>query len=278
MPKSHGPEGWTGYDEFSIRGGPTHLVNLWHESMSPGDHELVTRVRDGGGTDWNELPAIGDRGGARTEFARFQYYDGRNPGWPVQCLQADYGQVAAYLEGMNRDTRTVQQIIDDNAWPPNPVIVKGLVQTTMGCPGQLYNGGILRATVRYFDAAAARPGLPPDVAALVDDLSAGGCGIQLVNTSHSDSRNLIVQSGAFGEHSFTEVGFTGTAVGSDEPNPNTRVRADRTATAATVQVDGRHFSVTLPPMTSVRLTCGLRRFANDPSYAFPWHGGQVPVE
>ena len=99
-----------------------------------------------------------------------------------------------------------------------------------------------------------------------------------MNTSHSDSRNLIVQAGAFGEHSFTEVGFTGTAVGSDEPNPNTRVRADRTATADTVQVDGRHFSVTLPPMTSVRLTCGLRRFANDPSYAFPWHGGQVPVE
>ena len=278
VPKSHGPEGWFGYDEFTIRGGPAHLVNLWHESMSQGDYELVTRVRDGGGTDWNELPAIGDRGGARTEFARFQYYDGRNPGWPVQCLQSDYQQAAAFLEGMNRDDRSVQQIIDDNAWPPNPVIVKGLVQTTMGCPGQLYNGGILRATVRYFDADATRPGLPPDVAALVDDLSADGCGIQLVNTSHSESRNLIVQSGAFGEHSFTQVGFTGTAIDSDDPNPNARVRAEKTATSGSLQVDGQHFTVALPPMTSVRLTCGMKRFANDPTYAFPWHGGTVPVE
>ena len=278
VPKSHGPDGWTGYAEFSIRGGPTHLVNLWHESMSQGDYELVTRVRDGGGTDWNELPPIGDRGGARTEFARFQYYDGKNPDWPVQCLQADYQQVADFLEGMMRDTRTVQQIIADNAWPPNPVIVKGLVQTTMGCPGQLYNGGILRATVRYFDADASRPGLPPDVAALVDDLSANGCGIQLVNTSHSECRNLIVQSGAFGEHSFTEVEFTGTDYSSDDLNPNTRVRSSKTATANTIQVNGKHFTVTLPPMTSVRLACGLRRFVNDPSYAFPWHGGEVPVE
>ena len=177
-----------------------------------------------------------------------------------------------------RDTRTVQQIIADNAWPPNPVVVKVLVQTTMGCPGQLYNGGMLRATVRYFDADAIRPGLPPDVAALVDGLSANGCGIQLVNTSHSECRNLIVQSGAFGEHSFTEVEFTGTDYSSDDLNPNTRVRSIKTATANTIQVNGKHFTVTLPPMTSVRLSCGLRRFVNDPSYAFPWHGGEVPVE
>lgn len=148
----------------------------------------------------------------------------------------------------------------------------------MGCPGQLYNGGILCATVRYFDADAIRPGLPPDVAALVDDLSANGSGIQLVNTSHSECRNIIVQSDAFGEHSFTEVEFTGTDYSSDDLNPNTRVRSSKTATANTVQVNGNHFTATLPPLTAVRLSCGLRRFVNDPSYAFPWHGGEVPVE
>ena len=50
------------------------------------------------------------------------------------------------------------------------------------------------------------------------------------------------------------------------------------ATADTVQVEGRHFRVILPPMTSVRLTCGMSRFAKNPSYAFHWHGGAVPIE
>ena len=102
-------------------------------------------------------------------------------------------QVADLIEAMERDTRSVQEIIDDNNWPPNPVIVKALVQTTMGSPTALYNGGILRATVRYFDACERRPGLPTDVAALVDELTADKVCIQLVNTSHSDTRCLIVQ-------------------------------------------------------------------------------------
>ena len=45
----------------------------------------------------------------------------------------------------------------------------------------MYTGGLLRATVRYFDADRTRPGLPPDVAALVDKLEADSAGIQLVN-------------------------------------------------------------------------------------------------
>ena len=125
----------------------------------------------------------------------------------------------------------------------------------MGCPHSVYHGGLLRATVRYFDAARMRPGLPPDVGALVDSLGADGAGIQLANVSRSETRNLIVQAGAFGEHQFTEV-----KVGE-----------------GVKKVDGKYLRVELPPMTSVRLEGGLKRFCNDPSYAFPWHGGSVPV-
>jgi len=46
---------------------------------------------------------------------------------------------------------------------------------------------------------------------------------------------------------------------------------------AVEKVDGKYFRVELPPMTSVRVEVGLKRFCNDPSYAFPWHGGSVPV-
>ncbi|MCY4528334.1 MAG: hypothetical protein OXD46_04800 [Chloroflexi bacterium] len=281
-PTSYGADGWASYGDFSIRGGPPHLTHLHHASMSDGDYDLVTRVRDrwmnGGGDDWNDIEPTGDRGGARTEYSRFQYYDGKNPDWPVRTMNADYIQVADSIEAMERDTRTVQEIINDNNWPPNPVIVKALIQTTMGSPAPLYNGGILRATVRYFDACEQRPGLPPDVSALVDELSADKVCIQLVNTSSCETRSLIVQAGAFGEHSFTDVSFDETSYSYDGINPGLRTRAEQTTNCASTTVNSKHFSVELPPMTSVRLECGLERFSNNPTYAFPWHGDEVPIE
>ena len=42
-------------------------------------------------------------------------------------------------------------------------------------------------------------------------------------------------------------------------------------------VDGKYFAVDLPPSTSIRIDAGLNRFINKPSYAFPWHGGAIPV-
>ena len=68
-----------------------------------------------------------------------------------------------------------------------------------------------------------------------------------------------MQAGAFGEHDFTEVTF-----GDD---------GDHT----TVEVKGKYFLVELPPSTSVRIDAGMRRFVNQPSYAFPWHGGDNPI-
>ena len=75
----------------------------------------------------------------------------------------------------------------------------------MGAPQSIYTGGLLRATVRYFDTDRTRPGLPPDVAALVDKLGADSAGIQLVNLNPGETRNLIVQAGAFAEHEFART-------------------------------------------------------------------------
>ena len=72
--------------------------------------------------------------------------------------------------------------------------------------------------------------------------------------------------------------YSGTAIDNEAPNPNTRIRATKTATDETLPVNGKYLAVSIPPMTSVRLACGLKRFANDPSYAFPWHGVKVPIE
>ncbi len=147
---------------------------------------------------------------------------------------------------------------------PNPVVVKGLTQVTMGSPQPVYNGGLLCATVRYFDPDRDRPGLPQDVAALVDKLDPNQVGLQLVNLSRTEPRNVVVQAGAFGEHQFTEIRF-------QEKDQNDE------SSEHVISVDGKYFAVQLPPSTRIRLEVGMRRFVNDPSYAFPWHGGKIPV-
>jgi hypothetical protein len=145
--------------------------------------------------------------------------------------------------------------------PQQVVLTKGLTQVTTGAPQATYNGGLMRATVRYYDQDRGRPGLPPDTAALVDELRPNGAGIQLVNTNRNETRRVIVQAGAFGEHDFTELRYQQNGQDGD-----------------TVQkVHGKSFAVTLPPSTSIRIDAGMNRFVNKPGYAFPWHGNKIPV-
>ncbi len=267
------PNGWEGYQPRGIQ----WLARVYHASIDSKDYELITRLREGEReTDWNAIEVAGDRSSGNLE-ARFQYYDGQNPDWPEKRLQAEYQYVLAMFEFMRRDPRDVAQIVADNKWPPNPVVTKGLTQVTMGSPQPVYNGGLLRATVRHFDPDRARPGLPKDVAALVDKLESDRVGIELVNLSRTEIRNVIVQAGAFGEHQFTEVRFQETSQEGLAQNPYAWLRGENSQTKKVVSIDAKYFAVQLPPSTHIRLEVGMRRFVNQPSYAFPWYGGKIPA-
>ncbi|MBM3933911.1 MAG: hypothetical protein FJ319_06360 [SAR202 cluster bacterium] len=238
------------------------IAHLYHASQSAEDRSMIEWLRAGDVVrDWNAIPRRHEKNEGEAEAARFQYYQGRNPGWPEQTLSQDYQIAVEAFRKIVEEKRDPEQQIVENASPGDPIITKGLVNTTMGSPQNVYCGGLLRATVRYFDIDNNRPGLPADVGALVDRLEPRLVGIQLVNTSATETRNLIVHAGAFGEHQFTEVTF--------------RKEGDAGLTAT--RVDGKDFAVTLPPMTSIHVDAGLQRFANRPSYAFPWHGDRVPV-
>lgn len=259
LPTRITPNGWEGYQPRGIQWS----ARLYHASMNPRDYELITRLRAGEReSDWNEIEVAGDRSSGNLE-ARFNYYDGVNPDWPQKRLQADYQYVLGMYQFMRHDPRDKAQIIADNQWPPNPVAVKGLTQLTMGAPQPIYNGGLLRATVRYFDVNRARPGLPKDVAALVDKLEADRVGIHLVNLSRTETRNLIVQAGAYREHRFTQVQCPTT----DQQDSSEKL----------VPVNGNYFLVELPPSTNIRLEAGMQRFVNRPCYAFPWHDDNIPM-
>lgn len=272
VPYRYKKEGWYSYRPMMIQ----DLAHLWHASMNPEDWKKIEVLMKGNKFhplwdegiwgqntlaeldtiawkkaepfDWNREVISGDRTFGITEHARLMYYAGKNPDWPLEVLKADYQEVLKRMNFMQNDPRNIYSIQKDDLYPNNPVITKGLVQTTMGTPQTIYNGGLLRATVRYFDADLRRPGLPQDVAALVNLLKADETGIQLVNLNPSESRKLIVQAGAFGEHTFTNI-YDG---------------------QQKIEVGKPYFVVELPPSGSINLITGIKRFQNKPSYAFPW--------
>jgi hypothetical protein len=249
------PEGWDMSNAATLR--VYESAHVYHMSMSKEDYEIIDRLREGDKErDWNEVTFHGDRRADwETEYSRFQYYDGKNPDWPEKALTAQYQQAVDAYESLKADDRDAAQLIADNEEPPNPVYTKVLTQTMLGSPHSVYHGGLLPATVRYYDSDLVRPGLPQDVGALVDMLTSDGVGIQLVNMSRTETRKLIVQAGAFGQHQFTELRY-GEKI---------------------VPVDSKYFEIQLPPSTTIRVEVGLKRFVNDPSYAFPWHSGSIPV-
>ncbi len=276
VPWRVGEGGWDMYKPVRIR----EPVHLWHASMAPRDHELITRLRAGDiQCDWNQVIPEGEKNEGATERPRFQFYNGENPDWPEQIMTAEYRLALEALQAIRADSRDVFTIIADNIQPPNPVYTKGLTQVTLGAPQSVYNGGLLRAQVRYFDEERRRPGLPHNVAALVDRLSADGIGIHLVNLDETHTRRLFVQAGAFGEHDFTELRYdevTRENLQSIIWN-NGRHDIKETRHERREAIDGTTFAVELPPRTHIKLDAGMRRFVNRPSYAFPWDNGRVLV-
>ena len=120
----------------------------------------------------------------------------------------------------------------------------------MGAPLPHYNGGLLVTRLRHFDAQRRRPGLPPDVAALVSGLSDDWAELTVVNLNPTEHQEVLIQAGGMGEHEFTEVEI-------DE-------------TSQRVPVSGKTFALALPPRTQARLVLGMKRFVHEPSLAPPW--------
>ena len=238
----YGPEGWFDYKPMPIK----WLPHLYHASMGDEDRQMMEQVREGDvERDWGEVSQIYAKGGGDSSF--FHYHNGNYPDWPEQLMKLELDLANEALERVKAESRTPEQMISDNSGIPNPAKTESLTQMMFGAPGTVYNGGLLRATVRYFDPGAGRAGLPPEVSALVDTLGPDRVGFQLVNLNRNEERRVIVQAGAFGEHQFTSATCNGT----------------------TAAVDSKHSEITLPAGTSIQVECGLNRFANQPSYEMP---------
>ena len=109
------------------------------------------------------------------------------------------------------------------------------------------------ARVRHFDPGNRRPGLPPDVAALVSELGSDRTVLHLVNLSQTHSRAVVIQAGTYAEHQFTTATYLPQSGGE-----------------ISLPVDAARLTVHLPSQSQIKLDITTKRFAHKPSYAFPW--------
>jgi hypothetical protein len=230
-PGMYGPDGWYGW-----RDG-LHLANsldIWWFSMKPSDRARAP-----------DHPWVA-------------YLEGRNADWPETALRNDLKRVAERARKQREDTTSPDTRLADAVLDFNPASVTALMHQMMGAlhigrpawaPSSPNAGGSpLYARLRYFDPDARRAGVPEDVSALVDRLTADETAVTMVNLSPTKSRTVVIQAGGYGEHDFTRVTIDGKA----QP------------------VQGSTLTVTLAPSSGARLVLGMNRYVNPPTLKFPW--------
>ena len=220
-PRMHGDDGW--YD-FQPEPFGTGALHVYYWSMDPADRGRVPQ------DPW------------------LDFLEGNNPDWPVQALEAGLEVVRDRVERLRADMSTPDTRLCDDMNGLNPAQTDVLTSLMLGGLEPGHCGYPLHSRVRYFDPERRRPGLPEDVAALVETLSAGEATVSLVNLDQVRGRTVIVQGGAYGEHRVTGV----------------------TVDGQTTPVNRSSFSVRLSPGCGARLVVRADRYVNQPTFAFPW--------
>jgi hypothetical protein len=243
VPHRYAEQGWYDYRPLAEQ----YPVNLWYLSQDPADRKRFAQAVEG--TDWERLDYTKAKGDDKHEGPWLAFLEGKNPDYPVQILRATYGETLHRLSVIRSD-QTMPDDMDVHHWQQrNPVVLEGLVQLMLGGPNHIYHGGLLHTRLRYFDPERKRSGIPPDVAALVSRITGDEVAVQLANLHPTEAREVILQAGMFGEHQFTTVRHEG----------------------GMAQVNARTLTVRLRPASLASVTLGMRRYANQPTYAFPWH-------
>src|SRR5581483_9144565 len=115
-------------------------------------------------------------------------------------------RVRRRVAGMRADTTTPDTRLADDPLRFGKADVASLIELALGGIYLDRNAAVLHCRLRYFDPSRRRAGLPEDVAALVEKLTADSAVVTLVNLNQLDSRTLVVQAGGYGEHEFLTIG------------------------------------------------------------------------
>ena len=96
--------------------------------------------------------------------------------------------------------------------------------------------------------------MPEDISALVTNLQEKFFSLTLVNLHKNDVKNLIIQAGSMGEHSFGMIRY--------KTSGNLQIRQER--------VNNRYLKISMKPQTEIRIELDILRSVNSLTYQFPW--------
>ena len=189
-PWMHGDQGWYDYRPEPFSAG---ALETYYWSMDPVD---LQRVRDDG---W------------------IAFLQGEDPDYPVAALQRDFATLREKVQAMHDDPTTPDTRMSDDPNQITPAVVENLTRLMLGGLPTGRMGSPLHCRVRYFDPDRRRAGIPEDVAALVDTMSADQITLTLVNVNQVEERSVIVQGGGYGEHRIESVTVDGRVSKVDGP-------------------------------------------------------------
>lgn len=270
-PNKHFDSGWTDFRPAN----PYHAIHLWFRSLSDDDQERVERCR--GALDWQKV-SIAEKPFSVKHYNTntipwYEFITGNLPDYPDQVLSANkrlLDQQLARLRSDHGDPKvwdTVEQINDFpdslsmqvdgyaiHAWQEfNPLYFESLVQLQWGAPMHISHGGFQFASVRYFNPETKSPGLPMGVSALVSHVDQTGMSLTLANVG-SELTHVILQAGAFGEHTFVSA-FQNQG--------------------QEISVAGPWCEIEVPGESSVSLDLKISRHSRVASYATPFESSEA---
>jgi hypothetical protein len=178
----------------------------------------------------------------------FDYLEGRDPDFPVRMLEHDLRRVRRRIKKIRADESKDWER-ECNLVGKSPATTAALTMLTTGAREPSQRGSRLMARLRYFDPERSRPGLPENVGALVQKIGPAKVTVCLVNLSKTARRTLIVQGGAYAEHT---------------------VLTAKLSDGVRQKIDARAFAVTFEPRSGQQLEIDLDLFDNSPTLDWPW--------
>ncbi|MEM6630867.1 MAG: hypothetical protein AAF694_14395 [Bacteroidota bacterium] len=247
VPYRYDDRGWWDYRPMRPK-FPTHL---WYISREAKDWERAKRLTDP--VKWNDTHYQKGKGDSENTAPWMGFLEGKNSDFPVEMLKANYQELLRRLQMIREDETQPDEQDVHHFFQRNPVILEGLVQLMLGAPNHIYHGGLLHSSIRYFDPEKKRPGIPSDVAALVERITSQSITLKLVNLHPTQGRKVIIQGGMFGEHQIK------------------RVRQVIDYPYQFYTIDKKYVQIELGPGAVGQIELDIERFVNKPSYKFPWH-------
>ncbi|MCI0358041.1 MAG: hypothetical protein L0211_06135 [Planctomycetaceae bacterium] len=260
--------GFAGLANAYLLTGDDRYLATWRKQMDAinaqrrrqGDRWMYPRMYgDQGWYDWHpqpyaenalELYALSLRPDDRVRVPASGWLDflsGTRPDYPESALQRDLARIRQRVAAMREDPTTPDTRLADDPMKFNPCSVASLLELTLGGVHPGVGGNVLIAQLRYFDPQRRRAGLPEDVAALVERLTADETTVMLVNVNQIEPRTVVMQGGAYGEHKIAavKIGDKETAIGQ------------------------RAVKIALAPGAGAKLTLQMRRFRDPPTLDAP---------